>query len=70
MGTRASFFVFMTGLIFTGFGVGGVENSITNTELIASLGVAFCGLLMMWVGTWAFQTADYYDRTIDNPTLR
>ena len=39
------------GILGTGFGVGGVENSITNTELLASVGVAAASLLLMWIGT-------------------
>ncbi len=39
------------GILGAGFGVGGVENSITNTELLASVGVAAASLLLMWIGT-------------------
>ena len=42
---------FIVGLIGTGFGAGGVENSITNMDLIASVGVAFTSLMLMYMGT-------------------
>lgn len=45
------FLLFMTGLIITGFGVGGVENSMTNRELIASVCTAGLGLLSMYLST-------------------
>lgn len=44
-------FMFITGLITTLFGVGGVENSFTDTELLQSLAVSFTGLGIMWVST-------------------
>lgn len=46
----ASFFLFITGFIVVGFGVGGVEQSITNTELAQAAIVATVGLLIMWCG--------------------
>jgi hypothetical protein len=50
MSQKESMFVFIVGLIFTGFGVGGVENSITNAELISSTLVAILGLGVMYCG--------------------
>jgi hypothetical protein len=48
--TRTFFFVMM-GILLTMLGVGGVENSITDAELLQSLAVSGLGLLLMWVGT-------------------
>ena len=42
---------FIVGLIGAGFGVGGVENSIETMDLIASCGVAFTSLMLMYMGT-------------------
>jgi hypothetical protein len=39
------------GLTLTLMGVGGVENSMTNVELLQSLAVSGLGLLLMWVAT-------------------
>lgn len=47
----AGFFVFITGLMMTMFGVGGIENSITDPELALGTLVAVVGLLVMWSGT-------------------
>lgn len=44
-------FVFITGLLVTMLGVGGVESSITNTELLQALAVAVTGLGCMYCGT-------------------
>lgn len=48
---RAGFFVFITGLMMTMFGVGGIEHSITDPELALGTLVAVVGLLVMWSGT-------------------
>ncbi len=48
--TRTFFFVMM-GLLLTMLGVGGIENSLTDTELLQSLAVSVVGLLFMWVAT-------------------
>ena len=42
---------FIVGLVGAGFGVGGVENSIETEQLIASIGVAFTSLMLMYMGT-------------------
>jgi hypothetical protein len=39
------------GIVGAGFGVGGVENSETTEQLIASVGVALTSLMLMYVGT-------------------
>ena len=44
-------FMIFTGLITTAFGVGGVENSVTNADLLTSLAVAVTGLGIMYCGT-------------------
>ena len=48
------FFVFFTGLMTTLFGVGGVENSVTDAQLLnavlvsaVGLGIMYCATLMM-----------------------
>ncbi len=44
-------FLIFTGIVTTAFGVGGVENSVTNAELVQSLAVAITGLGIMYCGT-------------------
>jgi hypothetical protein len=56
--TRVFFFVIL-GLLLTMLGVGGVENSITDTELLSSLAVSTVGLLLMWVGTLMIKQQGY-----------
>ncbi len=48
---RRVFFFIIMGLLLTLLGVGGVENSMTNVELVQSLAVSALGLLFMWVAT-------------------
>ncbi len=55
---KQGMFVFVVGMILTMFAVGGVENSITNTELLQSLAVAVTGLGCMFCGTLMIKRAD------------
>ena len=45
------FLVFFTGLITVMFGVGGVENSLTDSQLLQSIAVSLTGLGIMWCAT-------------------
>ena len=49
----------MMGLVLTLLGVGGVENSMTNVELLQSLAVSALGLLFMWVATLMMRAQGY-----------
>ena len=51
----------MFGLILTMFGVGGVEHSITDGELLSSLAVSVLGLAVMYCGTLGLRNSSYYD---------
>lgn len=54
---KQAMFVFIVGLVVTMFGVGGVENSVTNTELLSSVLVAATGLGCMFCGTLMIKRA-------------
>ena len=41
----------VAGIVGAMFGVGGVENSVEFTDLVASVGVAVTSLMLMYVGT-------------------
>lgn len=43
--------LFTFGFLLTFGGVGGIENSMTNTELAVGTLISGVGLLMMWIGT-------------------
>jgi hypothetical protein len=60
MTERTAFIMIVTGMIFTLFGVGGVEQSITDSELLASLAVSIVGLGIMYSGTVALRVSDSY----------
>jgi hypothetical protein len=53
------FFFIMMGMVLTLLGVGGVENSMTNVELLQSLAVSALGLLFMWVATLMMRAQGY-----------
>lgn len=61
MTSRTGMFLLMLGLVLTMFGVGGVENSVTDTELLSSVAVSALGLGIMWAGTLGVRGGEYYD---------
>ena len=54
---KAAMFCFITGLIVTLGGVGGIEHSETNSQLIDSIIVSLVGLITMAVATQLFRKA-------------
>lgn len=48
---RLGMLAVILGIVGAGFGVGGVENSMTTEQLLASIGVAVTSLMLMWLGT-------------------
>ncbi len=60
MSERSAMFLVFTGLILTMFGVGGVENSVTDTELGSSVAVSLVGTLIMWAGTLGLRNSNQY----------
>jgi hypothetical protein len=56
MSERSAMFLVFTGLVTTMFGVGGVESSLTNVELLQSVAVSVVGLAIMGCGVLAIQT--------------
>ena len=61
MKSSTAMFVFITGLLMTFGAVGGVENSLTDTELLSALAVSVVGLLTMYCGVLGLKNAEYYD---------
>ena len=61
MTTQTAAILAFLGFILTAFGLGGVENSINNSELFGSMLVSITGLLIMYCAILALQLSDYYD---------
>jgi hypothetical protein len=61
MTTKQAMFVFITGLLVTFGAVGGIENSVENSQLLTSMLVAIVGLLIMYCGMLGLKGAAYYD---------
>jgi len=61
MKSSTAMFVFITGLLMTFGAVGGVEHSLTDTELLSALAVSVVGLLTMYCGVLGLRNSDYYD---------
>jgi hypothetical protein len=52
------FFFIAMGLMLTMLGVGGIENSVTNYELLCGLAVSVLGLAFMWTATVMLKQVD------------
>ena len=61
MKSSVAMFVFITGLLVTFGAVGGIEQSVTDTDLLSSMVVAIVGLAVMYCGMLAIKGAAYYD---------
>ena len=62
MTSKQAMFVFIVGLIITFGAVGGIEQSVSNSDLMSSMVIAIVGLLTMYCGMLGIKGADYYDR--------
>ena len=60
MTNRQAMFVFIVGLIMTFGAVGGIEQSVENTDLMSSMLVAILGLLTMYCGMLGMRNAEFY----------
>lgn len=62
MTSKQAMFVFIVGLVITFGAVGGIEQSVSNSDLMSSMVIAIVGLLTMYCGMLGIKGADYYDR--------
>ena len=60
MTNRQAMFVFVVGLLMTFGAVGGIEQSVENTDLMSSMLVAILGLLTMYCGMLGMRNAEFY----------
>ena len=58
MKTRIGMAAIMTGIVGCMFGVGGVENSVSTNDLVASIGVALTSLMLMYAGVQLVKDAE------------
>ena len=58
MKTRIGMAAIMTGIIGAMFSVGGVENSVSVNDLVASVGVAVTSLMLMYAGVQLVKDAE------------
>jgi len=64
MKNSTAMILFVTGLILTMFGVGGIEHSIDNVGLFAGIAASAVGMLIMYCGTLAMRVnedSNYYE---------
>ena len=60
MTNKQAMFVFIVGLLMTFGAVGGIEQSVENTDLMSSMLVAIVGLLTMYCGMLGMRNAEFY----------
>ncbi len=61
MTSRTAGILGFLGFLLTAFGVGGIENSITNSELLGAMVVSITGLAIMYCAVAALKVSEYYD---------
>ena len=61
MTTNTAALLGFLGFLLTAFGVGGIEQSISNSELMGSMLVSITGLAIMYCGVIALRVSEYYD---------
>ena len=61
MTTNQAMFVFIAGLLLTLGGVGGIETSVNDEQMLGSMLLSILGLLSMYAGTLGFRNAHYFD---------
>jgi len=49
------------GFLLTAFGVGGIEQSINDSELFGAMVVSITGLAIMYCAVAALKVSEYYD---------
>lgn len=61
MNTRTAGILIILGMILTFGGVGGIETSTTDTDMLGAMIISIVGLLVMYAGTLALRVSSYYD---------
>ena len=61
MTTKGAMFVFIVGMLMTMGAVGGVEQSVTNDDMISSMVITVVGLLTMYCGVLGLNRAHLFD---------
>ena len=61
MTSKAAGVLGFLGFILTAFGVGGIEQSINDTDLLSACLVSIVGLSIMYAGIAALKVSEYYD---------
>ena len=61
MTTKTAGILAFLGFLLTAFGVGGIEQSISDGELMASMLVSITGLAIMYCAVAALKVSGYYD---------
>ncbi len=61
MTSKVAGILVMLGLLLTAGGVGGIETSTTDADLLGAGVISIVGILIMYAGTLGLRNAHYYD---------
>ena len=61
MTSRTAAILGFLGFLLTAFGVGGIEQSISDGELFGAMVVSITGLAIMYCAIAALKVSEYYD---------
>jgi len=61
MTSQAAAVLGFLGFLLTAGGVGGIEQSITDTDLLSSMCISIVGLAIMYCSIAALKVSEYYD---------
>ncbi len=61
MTSRTAGILGFLGFLLAAFGVGGIEQSITDAELLGAMVVSITGLAIMYCAVAALKVSEYYD---------
>ena len=62
MTSRTAGILGFLGFLLTAFGVGGIEQSIGDSELFGAMVVSITGLAIMYCAVAALKVSEYYDQ--------
>lgn len=62
MTSRTAGILGFLGFLLTAFGVGGIEQSISDSELFGAMIVSITGLAIMYCAVAALKVSNYYDQ--------
>jgi hypothetical protein len=61
MTSKTAGILVMIGLLITAGGVGGIETSVNDQDMLGAAMISIVGMLIMYAGTLGLRNSHYYD---------